>query len=234
MGIEINNIKKIYSDLEVFRDFSLSLPERKISCILGPSGCGKTTLLNMIGGITTQDKGTIDLSNQQIISYIFQEPRLLPWKTVRENIEFVVKDLYNKDPLKNIDQYIKMVGLDAFKDYYPSALSGGMKQRVSIARAFIYPSDIILMDEPLKTLDPRLKLNLMKIFLRIWQYDKRTVVFVTHDVDEALILGEKIFIFSNPPVKLKENITNTLSYEEKTPENANFFNFKNQILNLLE
>jgi NitT/TauT family transport system ATP-binding protein len=234
MGIEINNIKKIYSDLEVFRDFSLSLPERKISCILGPSGCGKTTLLNMIGGITTQDKGTIDFSNQQIISYIFQEPRLLPWKTVRENIEFVVKDLYNKDPLKNIDQYIKMVGLDAFKDYYPSALSGGMKQRVSIARAFIYPSDIILMDEPLKTLDPRLKLNLMKIFLRIWQYDKRTVVFVTHDVDEALILGEKIFIFSNPPVKLKENITNTLSYEEKTPENANFFNFKNQILNLLE
>lgn len=234
MGIEINNIKKIYSDLEVFRDFSLSLPERKISCILGPSGCGKTTLLNMIGGITTQDKGTIDFSNQQIISYIFQEPRLLPWKTVRENIEFVVKDLYDKDPLKNIDQYIKMVGLDAFKDYYPSALSGGMKQRVSIARAFIYPSDIILMDEPLKTLDPRLKLNLMKIFLRIWQYDKRTVVFVTHDVDEALILGEKIFIFSNPPVKLKENITNTLSHEEKTPENANFFNFKNQILNLLE
>jgi NitT/TauT family transport system ATP-binding protein len=234
MGIEINNIKKIYSDLEVFRDFSLSLPERKISCILGPSGCGKTTLLNMIGGITTQDKGTIDFSNQQIISYIFQEPRLLPWKTVRENIEFVVKDLYNKDPLKNIDQYIKMVGLDAFKDYYPSALSGGMKQRVSIARAFIYPSDIILMDEPLKTLDPRLKLNLMKIFLRIWQYDKRTVVFVTHDVDEALILGEKIFIFSNPPVQLKENITNTLTYEEKSPENANFFNFKNQILNLLE
>ena len=202
MGIEINNIKKIYSDLEVFRDFSLSLPERKISCILGPSGCGKTTLLNMIGGITTQDKGTIDFSNQQIISYIFQEPRLLPWKTVRENIEFVVKDLYDKDPLKNIDQYIKMVGLDAFKDYYPSALSGGMKQRVSIARAFIYPSDIILMDEPLKTLDPRLKLNLMKIFLRIWQYDKRTVVFVTHDVDEALILGEKIFIFS---ISIKSN-----------------------------
>ncbi len=234
MGIEIKNLKKTYHELEVFRDFSLSLPDRKISCILGPSGCGKTTLLNMIGGITKQDNGTINFSKQKIISYIFQEPRLLPWKTVKENIEFVIKDLNDKEPLKNIDQYIKMVGLEAFKDYYPSSLSGGMKQRVSIARAFIYPSDIILMDEPLKTLDPRLKLNLMKTFLRIWQNDRRTVVFVTHDVDEALILGEKIAIFSKPPVQLKENITNTLSLEEKTPENENFFAYKNQILNRLD
>jgi len=234
MGIEIKNINKKYSALEVFRNFSASLPEGKISCILGPSGCGKTTLLNMIGGITKQDKGHIDFSNSKIISYIFQEPRLLPWKTVKGNIEFVIKDLNDDEPLKNIDQYIKMVGLEAFEDYYPSSLSGGMKQRVSIARAFIYPSDIILMDEPLKTLDPRLKLNLMKIFLRIWQHDKRTVVFVTHDVDEALTLGEEIFIFSNPPVQIKENITNTLSYEEKTPENTNFFNYKNRILNLLD
>jgi NitT/TauT family transport system ATP-binding protein len=234
MGIEIKNVKKAYNELEIFRDFSLTLPEGKISCILGPSGCGKTTLLNMIGGITKHDKGQIDINDQKIISYIFQEPRLLPWKTVKENIEFVIKDLKDKEPINNIDQYIKMVGLEAFKHYYPSSLSGGMKQRVSIARAFIYPSDIILMDEPLKTLDPRLKLNLMKIFLRIWQNDRRTVVFVTHDVDEALILGEKIFIFSNPPVQLKEDITNTLSFEEKTPENTNFFNYKNRILNLLD
>jgi NitT/TauT family transport system ATP-binding protein len=234
MGIEIKNINKTYDDLEVFRDFSLSIPDGKISCILGPSGCGKTTLLNMIGGITKQNKGTINFSEHNVISYIFQEPRLLPWKTVKGNIEFVVKDLKNNDSLEKLDQYIKMVGLESFRNYYPSSLSGGMKQRVSIARAFIYPSDIILMDEPLKTLDPRLKLNLMKTFLRIWQYDKRTVVFVTHDVDEALILGEKIFIFSNPPVQLKENITNTLSFEEKTPENTNFFNFKNRILNLLD
>ena len=233
MGIEINNITKTYNDLVVFNNFSLSVPAGKISCILGPSGCGKTTLLNMIGGIVKQDKGSIDFSNKTNISYIFQEPRLLPWKTVQGNIEFVVKDLKNEERPDNIDQYIKMVGLDKFKDYYPASLSGGMKQRVSIARAFIYPSDLILMDEPLKTLDPRLKLNLMKIFLRIWQYDKRNVIFVTHDVDEALILGEEIFIFSKPPVEVKKQIINPLSFQEKRLDNTRFFEHKKQILDLL-
>ena len=234
MGIKINNINKVYNDLVIFNDFSLSVPEGKISCILGPSGCGKTTLLNMIGGIVKQDKGNINFSNKTNISYIFQEPRLLPWKTVKGNIEFVVKGLKNEKAPENIDQYLKMVGLSKFKDYFPASLSGGMKQRVSIARAFIYPSDLILMDEPLKTLDPKLKLNLMKIFLRIWQYDKRTVIFVTHDVDEALILGEDIFIFSKTPVNIKKQITNPLSLQEKTPDNATFFEHKKQILDLLE
>lgn len=234
MGIEIKNITKAYNDLAVFSDFSLSIQEGKISCILGPSGCGKTTLLNMIGGIVKQDKGSIDFSNKTNISYIFQEPRLLPWKTVQGNIEFVVKNQKNEEARENIDQYLKMVGLSKFKDYYPASLSGGMKQRVAIARAFIYPSDLILMDEPLKTLDPRLKLNLMKIFLRIWQYDKRTVIFVTHDVDEALILGEEIFIFSKPPVEVKKQITNPLSFQEKRMDNTKFFEYKKQILDLLD
>jgi len=234
MGIEIKNITKSYNDLEVFNNFSLSMPKGKISCILGPSGCGKTTLLNMIGGIVKQDKGSIEFSNKTNISYIFQEPRLLPWKTVQENIEFVVNGLKKEERPDNIDQYIKMVGLSKFKNYYPASLSGGMKQRVSIARAFIYPSDLILMDEPLKTLDPRLKLNLMKIFLRIWQYDKRTVIFVTHDVDEALILGEEIYIFSKTPVEVKKQITNPLSFEEKKLDNTKFFEHKKQILDLLD
>jgi len=234
MGIEIKYITKAYNDLEVFNDFSLSLPKGKISCILGPSGCGKTTLLNMIGGIVKQDKGSIEFNNKTNISYIFQEPRLLPWKTVQGNIEFVVKGLKNEEKPDNIDQYIKMVGLSKFKDYYPASLSGGMKQRVAIARAFIYPSDLILMDEPLKTLDPRLKLNLMKIFLKIWQYDKRTVIFVTHDVDEALILGEEIFIFSSTPVNVKKQITNPLSLQEKRLDDMKFFKHKKQILDLLE
>mgnify|MGYP000603747054 CR=1 FL=1 len=233
MGIEINNITKTYNDLVVFKISKTLCTSGKISCILGPSGCGKTTLLNMIGGIVKQDKGSIDFSNKTNISYIFQEPRLLPWKTVQGNIEFVVKDLKNEERPDNIDQYIKMVGLDKFKDYYPASLSGGMKQRVSIARAFIYPSDLILMDEPLKTLDPRLKLNLMKIFLRIWQYDKRNVIFVTHDVDEALILGEEIFIFSKPPVEVKKQIINPLSFQEKRLDNTRFFEHKKQILDLL-
>ena len=234
MGIHIQHLTKSYDNLEIFRDFSITFPKGKISCILGPSGCGKTTLLNMLGGITAQDKGSIFYNKNQVISYIFQEPRLLPWKTVKENIEFVVKGHTNHNLEKKTNQYLDMVGLRQFKNYYPAFLSGGMKQRVSIARAFIYPSDVILMDEPLKTLDPTLKWNLMQTFLRVWQKDKRTVIFVTHDVDEALMLGEEIFIFSQPPVNVKEKKSNTLSFQDKSPENQNFFLLKNQILKILD
>ena len=234
MSIEINNLHKSYSELTIYDDFSLQLKDRKISCILGPSGCGKTTLLNIIGGITEPDKGEMDYEKGSVFSYIFQEPRLMPWKTVRENIRFVLKNIKLENKEEYIRRNLKMVGLEGFMDYYPHQLSGGMKQRVSIARAFIYPSNIILMDEPLKTLDPKLKWNLMKTFLKVWQRDKRTVVFVTHDVDEALILGEYIYIFSTPPVQVIQGFSNPLTSDQKQIDNMDFFNQKKKILDFLE
>jgi NitT/TauT family transport system ATP-binding protein len=234
MSIVINNIAKSYNDLTLYRDFSIRLEDSKISCILGPSGCGKTTLLNIIGGITQPDQGSVSVENDSIFSYIFQEPRLLPWKTVKDNIRFVLKNHFIENKEEYIRKNLKMVGLEQFMNYYPHQLSGGMKQRVSIARAFIYPSNIILMDEPLKTLDPKLKWNLMKTFLKIWQKDQRTVVFVTHDVDEALILGEEIYIFGYPPVSIKEKLKNPLKPEQKQMDNHTFFNQKKKILDILE
>lgn len=234
MSIQLKNIDKAFENLVVFSKFSMEMPEKKISCILGPSGCGKTSLLNMIGGIMHPDSGTIDGVLGKEFSFIFQEPRLLPWKTVKSNLNFVLRQhpMNNKD--KVIENNLRIVGLQDFAHYYPEQLSGGMKQRVAIARAFCYPSDIILMDEPLKTLDPRLKWNLMKTFLKIWRKDRRTVVFVTHDVDEALVLGEELFVFSRPPVRIKRQLNNCLGENQKNLDSRAFFEQKRQIMHHLD
>ncbi len=234
MSIQLQHIHKHYDKLVIYRDFSLALPDKTISCILGPSGCGKTSLLNMIGGITSQDGGDIKGVENKKISFIFQEPRLLPWKTVRGNLDFVLRHQDAHDKEKAIDNNLILVGLQDFAHYYPEQLSGGMKQRVAIARAFSYPSDLILMDEPLKTLDPRLKWNLMRTFLRLWENDRRTVVFVTHDVDEALVLGEEIFVFSRPPVQVISHITNPLERGQKNLDNRAFFEQKQNIMRQLD
>jgi len=203
MSLEIKALYKKYDTISLFSDFNISFQEGTITCILGPSGCGKTTLLNIIGDIIKPDSGQLTGFREKTASYIFQDPRLLPWKTVEENIGFVLsKDMPAEERKKITRQLIRLMELENFASYYPSKLSGGMRQRVSIARAFAYPSDIILMDEPLKGLDIKLKLNLIRIFSQMWLTDKRTVIFVTHDVDEALLLGNDIIVLSRPPVKI--------------------------------
>ena len=234
MSIQLKNIDKAFEELVLYNRFSMEMPEKKISCILGPSGCGKTSLLNMISGIMSPDRGTIEGVSGKEFSFIFQEPRLLPWKTVRSNLRFVLRQHAMDNKNKVIENNLRIVGLQDFAHFYPEQLSGGMKQRVAIARAFCYPSDIILMDEPLKTLDPRLKWNLMKTFLKIWNKDRRTVVFVTHDVDEALVLGEEIFVFSRPPVRIKQQVTNTLGENQKNLDSQAFFEQKKQIMHHLD
>ena len=203
MSIEIKGLHKSYGEVSLFRDFSITFPDATITCILGPSGCGKTTLLNIIGNLSKPDGGSLSGFDHKAISYIFQDPRLLPWKTARENIQFVLPEkIPGKESGKMAEGFVRMVELTEFADYYPTKLSGGMRQRVNIARAFAYPSDIILMDEPLKGLDIKLKLNLIRTFSKIWQGDKRSVIFVTHDVDEALLLGNEILVLSQAPVRI--------------------------------
>jgi NitT/TauT family transport system ATP-binding protein len=214
MSIEIEGLHKNFGEISLFRDFSITFPDATITCILGPSGCGKTTLLNTIGNLSKPDSGSLSGLEHKTMSYIFQDPRLLPWKTAKENIQFALpEDIPVEEREKMAERFIQMVELKEFADFYPSKLSGGMRQRVSIARAFAYPSDIILMDEPLKGLDIKLKLNLIRTFSKIWQIDRRTVIFVTHDADEALLLGNEIVVLSQAPVRIvtREKITSPLS-----------------------
>lgn len=198
--VKIENLSVSYDDLKVVQGFSYDFHENHITVMCGPSGCGKTTLLNAVAGLV-DTKGCVEIEGQ--ISYIFQEDRLLPWMTVYENVAYVLKHVVPSEGLEaRVNHYLEMVGLLAVKDDYPDKLSGGMKRRVSIARAFAYPSDVLLMDEPFKGLDKGLKGQIMSDFLKIWSEDKRTVIFVTHDEYEAEYLGTKLLHMDGLPLEI--------------------------------
>ena len=234
MRFELDNICKDFNEISLFRDFNLCFDEGKITCILGPSGCGKTTLLNIIGKIVTPDSGTLSGFDGKAVSYIFQDPRLLPWKNVQDNIEFVLgMEFPAEERKKLVDRYIQLVELEDFAGYFPGKLSGGMRQRVAIARAFAFPSEIILMDEPLKGLDIKLKLNLIQTFSRIWERDKRTVIFVTHDVDESLLLGNEIIVLSRPPVNIITHQKIDIPVPDRSSDSFQLRELKNILLRSL-
>ncbi len=216
MAFVLDRINKGFAGLEVLKDLTMREDENRIVCILGPSGAGKTTLLNFISGVIPADSGQISGFAGHRISYLFQEPRLLPWKTVRQNIDFVLKDqLPRQEREQAIERYLEMVELSAFTSYYPAKLSGGMKQRVSIARAFAYPADILLMDEPFKGLDTQLKMSLIKSFIKLWTLDRRSVFFVTHDIQEAVLIGHAVYVLTDRPASVKGKVINPVLHEHR-------------------
>ena len=182
--LEIKNLTKKYGDLSVYNNFNLSIEKGKIIGVLGESGSGKTTLLNCIAGLTVFDGNIPKLK----CSYVFQTPRLVPNLTVKENLKLICKE---EDKVLDM---LKKVHLEDKADSYPIKLSGGQAQRVSLARAFLFDSDIILMDEPLSSLDLRLKREISDLFLSIWREDNRTAIYVTHDIDEAVTIAHRIII----------------------------------------
>lgn len=201
MPLRVKNLKKDYKGNIILDGFNISFDDNVINCILGESGCGKTTLLNIIAGLEPYEEGSIDGIDGCSFSYIFQETRLLPWFTVRQNMEFVMADMDFEEKEKRIERYLNVTGLHEYGNYYPSQLSGGMKQRLSIARAFAYPGNILLMDEPFKALDMKLKKELTDEFQKLWGEDKRTVLFVTHELDEALMMADNVHILGGKPLK---------------------------------
>ncbi|MCT8978398.1 ABC transporter ATP-binding protein [Clostridium sp. CX1] len=191
--VQLINLCKSYDGHKVLSNLNMNIEENKITVITGPSGCGKTTLLKIISGVEREDSGQVLLKDNSI-SYIFQEDRLLPHLTVYQNIAFVLKSTMNKEEMDFlINKYLDLVKLLEHRDKFPRQLSGGMKRRVSIARAFAYKSRLLLMDEPFKGLDNKLKKEIIEEFLHIHNTDKRTVILVTHDMKEAEVLGDIIY-----------------------------------------
>ncbi len=206
----MKNINKYYNDLKVLEDISIDFEENKTTCILGPSGCGKTTLLNIIAEILSKDSGEIIGFQGEDISFVFQEDRLMEWENVKENIRFVLKGKMDKKQSETIiDKYLKLVNLEQYKYYHPKNLSGGMRQKINILRAFAYPSKLLIMDEPFKSLDINSKQIVIEFFKKLRILEGRTCILVTHDIEEALTLGDKIVILTEKPSKVKKIIENT-------------------------
>ncbi|MHC6180408.1 ABC transporter ATP-binding protein [Clostridium sp. JNZ X4-2] len=191
--VVIRNLNKSYGEIPVFTNLNVNFLKNKITAVLGPSGCGKTTLLNIISGIEKDYSGQVHLESSRL-SYIFQEDRLISHLTVYENIAFVLKSTMSKIQVDfTVNRFLSMVELSNCRDKFPRELSGGMKRRVALARAFAYKSDLLLMDEPFKGLDDRLKGDIIKKFLSLYRENKRTIILVTHDKKEADELGNIVY-----------------------------------------
>ena len=207
--ISIRNINKRYNNKVIFQDFQIDFYKNKVNCIVGKSGCGKSTLLNIISGIIENDDEEFISIESYGLSYIFQEDRLIEWLTVEENISLVVNKIYDKKEREELcNKYLDLVGIKEYKKYYPQMLSGGLRQRVNIARSLIYPSKIIIMDEPFKSIDVINKEIIMNNLKEILKQENRTVLFVTHDIEEALILSDKIYVLGNSPVQIRKIFDN--------------------------
>lgn len=216
MKYRVSNICKSYGDLKVLDNISIDFPENKTTCIMGPSGCGKSTLLNIIAGILDMDSGEVEGFNDETISFVFQEDRLIEWKSVADNLRLVLKGKMDKRDIETIiDRYLESVNLKEYKNYYPRDLSGGMKQRISILRAFIYPSKVLIMDEPFKSLDINNKHIVMEFLKNLKDREKRTCILVTHDVEEAIALGDRIVVLSHKPSRVRKVIDKPCIYDKK-------------------
>lgn len=215
LKISINNVYRgfnVQSDrLEVLKDVSLDVRENEFLVILGPGQCGKTTLLNCIAGLMPVDSGEILVNGKKVTGpgpdrgIVFQQYALFPWKTVESNVAFglAVRGVPKAERLKIAHKYIELVGLTGFEKTYPAELSGGMKQRVGIARAYANDPDILLMDEPFGALDAQTRYAMEKEILEIWQREQRTVLFVTNNIEEAIFLGDRVVVMSALPGHVK-------------------------------
>jgi NitT/TauT family transport system ATP-binding protein len=215
-AVEVRGVNKSFPRqrgggvLQVLNDVSFSLDAGTFVCLVGPSGCGKSTLLRIIDGLIPPDAGEVIIGGEQVRGpsldrgFVFQQFNLLPWRTVVGNVEFGLENLGVKkqDRRRRALEVIKLVDLEGFESYYPSQLSGGMQQRVGLARAIAVEPAILLMDEPFGSVDDQTRMLLQDELLKLWEQAQKTVIFVTHDIEEALYLGDKIVVMCARPSRI--------------------------------
>lgn len=213
-ALEVRHVSKRFGELEALRDISFTVDRGEVVALLGPSGCGKSTLLNMVADLEPYDSGDIFMGGKplarydqwQHVAYMFQEDRLLPWRSVRDNVAFGLEAQQVSKPERRerAEAVLELVGLSAFARAWPHQLSGGMRSRVALARSLVVEPDILLMDEPFSKLDPQTRAQMHEEVLRIQAMKNMTVLFVTHDVEEAVILADRIVLMEPRPGRIRE------------------------------
>lgn len=217
--VEISGLTKCYPTREgapatVLDNIDLQIPAGQFVCIVGASGCGKTTFIKIIDGLTNISSGEVKIDGRSVTSpgpergFVFQNDSLFPWRTVRDNVIFGLEMQGKKraDAVRDSQEMIKLVGLSGFGDHYPHELSGGMRQRVNLARALAVDPDVLMMDEPFAALDAQTREIMQRELLKIWEQRKKTVIFITHQIDEAVYLADRVLVFTARPGRIKADI----------------------------
>ncbi|WP_200760819.1 ABC transporter ATP-binding protein [Effusibacillus dendaii] len=240
--IEVRNVSKEYrrknSIFRALDHVSITVYENEFVSLVGPSGCGKSTLLRILGGLEEAVSGEVTVSGRLIEGpgadrgMVFQSYTLFPWLTVRENIEFglSLKKMKKRQRNEISDRYLELVSLTPFADRYPKELSGGMKQRVAIARALANSPEVLLMDEPFAALDAQTKSDMQELLLEIWEKEKTTVVFITHDIEEAIFLSQRIYVMQPGRIEQEIAVPKDLSRQKQIRDSESFIRLKRDII----
>lgn len=239
--IEVKNLTKSFGDLVVLDDINFKVAKGEFLAIVGPTGCGKTTFLNCLSKLMPTSQGDIYIDGEVAdpkkhnISFVFQEPTCMPWRTVRENVAYGMEVKgFPKDKLnERLEYMLELVGLKDTADLYPNQVSASMVQRITVARAFAVDPDLLLMDEPYGQLDVKLRFYLEDELVSLWKTLKSTVVFVTHNIEEAVYVAERILVLSNKPTNIKEEVIIDLP----RPRNAldeDFVNIRRKVTELIQ
>jgi NitT/TauT family transport system ATP-binding protein len=247
--LSVRNVRLVFPrrgrlPLIALDDIDITLPDKQFTVIVGPSGCGKSSLLYLVAGLMEPSGGELLLDGRRIEGsgrdrgMVFQSYTLFPWLTVRGNVAFGLRlrGVAELQVRSTVDRYIREVGLNGFEDAYPKQLSGGMMQRVALARAMANDPEILLMDEPFGALDSQTRMVMQQLLLRVWEHEHKTVLFVTHDIDEAIFLGDRVFVMTARPGRIKEEIAIDLPRPRAATVTMTpgFIAIKQRILGLLQ
>lgn len=218
--IEVRNLSKHFGDLVVLHQMNFDILDGELLCIVGPTGCGKTTFCNVLTTLQPATTGTITIDGSGVdlkkhkVSFVFQEPSCIPWRTVWDDVKIGLEIKKTPEAVirKQVGNMLEVMGLNHFKDYYPNQLSAGMKQRVAIARAFVTEPDLLLLDEPFGQLDTGTRFRIEDELVAVWKKTDRTVIFVTHNLEEAVYLSQRILVCTQKPTGIKEEVRIGLPY----------------------